>query len=163
MDENGVSGLEEERRLAYVGITRARKRAYIFFAANRLLYGNWVSSLPSRFIEELPKEHVEVQSESGLYKQAQQQQNSYGGGYDYFNQGGYGPGFARKKAELVDYSIEKVTPSLESEAGFGPGMRVFHQKFGYGTVVSTDHDKLDIKFDKAGRKKVIDSFVAKAD
>src|SRR5690606_3424587 len=64
MDENGVSGLEEERRLAYVGITRARKRAYIFFAANRFLYGKGVSSLPSRFIDELPKDHVEVQTET---------------------------------------------------------------------------------------------------
>src|SRR3954467_8727742 len=73
MDENGLAGLEEERRLAYVGITRARKQATIFFAANRLIYGSWASSLPSRFIDELPKDHVEVAVDTGLYKSQQQQ------------------------------------------------------------------------------------------
>ncbi len=148
MDENGLAGLEEERRLAYVGITRARKRSAIYFAANRLIYGSWTSCLPSRFIDELPKDHVEAVAESGLYKP---QQPSYGGGY------ARGP----RRAELADYTIEKISPSLESEAGFAPGDRVFHQKFGYGEVVATDNDKLDIRFDKAGRKKVIDSFVEK--
>jgi DNA helicase-2/ATP-dependent DNA helicase PcrA len=145
MDENGLAGLEEERRLAYVGLTRARKNATIFFAANRLVYGSWAAALPSRFIDELPKEHVEVAVETGVYK-TQQPQPGYGGGY------------RGRPAQLEDYSI---TPTIESERGFAPNDRVFHEKFGPGTVVSTDTNKLDIKFDRAGRKKVIDSFVTK--
>ena len=145
MDENGLAGLEEERRLAYVGLTRARKRAYIYFAANRLIYGSWASCLPSRFLDELPKEHVEVAAETGVYKN--QHQPAYGGGT------------RGRTAPLVEYSTQ---PSLESESGFTVGDRVFHQKFGHGTVAATDNDKLDIKFDTAGRKKVMDSFVKKS-
>jgi DNA helicase-2/ATP-dependent DNA helicase PcrA len=153
MDENGVAGLEEERRLAYVGITRARKRAYISFAANRVIYGQWTSCLPSRFIEELPKDHVDVVVETGLA--ADTSGNNFGG----FGGYGGGDGYRGKRADLVDNSMPRVSPKLESEGGFSPGDRVFHQKFGYGTVTATDRDKLDIKFDKAGRKKVVDSFV----
>jgi DNA helicase-2/ATP-dependent DNA helicase PcrA len=149
MDESGIAGLEEERRLAYVGLTRARKKATIFFAANRLVYGSWTSCLPSRFIDELPKEHVEVAVETGVYKGQQPAHN-----------GSYGGGYRGRSAALVDYDI---SPSIESERGFAPNDRVFHQKFGEGTVISTDNDKLDIKFDRAGRKKVIDSFVTKKD
>ena len=145
MDENGIAGLEEERRLAYVGLTRARKNATIFFAANRLIYGSWASCLPSRFIDELPKDHVEVMVETGLYKG--QMQPSYGG-------------YRGRPAQLVEIG---PAPSIESERGFGPGDKVFHEKFGQGIVVTTDGNKLDIKFDKAGRKKVIDSFVTKTD
>ncbi len=158
MDENGVAGLEEERRLAYVGITRARKRATISFAANRVIYGSWTSCLPSRFIDELPKEHVDAVVETGLSPQS----GGFGGGYGGGGYGGGGSsGFRGRRAELVDNSISQVSPHLESEGGFAPGDRVFHQKFGPGTVVSTDRDKLDIKFDKAGRKKIMDSFVTK--
>lgn len=158
MDENGVAGLEEERRLAYVGITRARKRATISFAANRVIYGSWTSCLPSRFIDELPKEHVDAVVETGLSPQS----GGFGGGYGGGGFGGGGSsGFRGRRAELVDNSISQVSPHLESEGGFAPGDRVFHQKFGPGTVVSTDRDKLDIKFDKAGRKKIMDSFVTK--
>ncbi|MDF3023975.1 MAG: ATP-dependent helicase UvrD/PcrA [Alphaproteobacteria bacterium] len=168
MDETGLTGLEEERRLAYVGITRAKKCAYIFFAANRMIYGNWQSCLPSRFIDELPKDHVEVIVAQGLSTQSRggggYGGNSYGGG---FGGGGYGGGggdygqWRPKRAELVDNSMERVSASIESEGGFSTGDRVFHQKFGPGTVVATEGDKLDIKFDKAGRKKVMDSFVTK--
>jgi len=158
MDESGVAGLEEERRLAYVGITRARKRATISFAANRIIYGSWTSCLPSRFIDELPKEHVDAVVETGLSPQS----GGFGGGY---GGGGYGggaaQGFRGQRAALIDNSISQVSPHLESEGGFAPGERVFHQKFGPGTVVSTDRDKLDIKFDKAGRKKIMDSFVTR--
>lgn len=163
MDENGVAGLEEERRLAYVGITRARKRATISFAANRVIYGSWTSCLPSRFIDELPKEHVDAVVETGLSPQSGGFGGGYGGGS--YGGGGFGgggsSGFRGRRAELVDNSISQVSPHLESEGGFAPGDRVFHQKFGPGTVVSTDRDKLDIKFDKAGRKKIMDSFVTK--
>ncbi len=144
MDETGLAGLEEERRLAYVGLTRARKRAAIFFAANRLIYGSWASCLPSRFIDELPKDHVEVAVETGVYKTPQQPS--------------YNMGYRGRTAPLAE---APVTPSIESEAGFAPKDRVFHQKFGNGTVVTTDGNKLDIKFDQAGRKKVIDSFVTR--
>ncbi|HCS23437.1 MAG TPA: UvrD-helicase domain-containing protein [Alphaproteobacteria bacterium] len=163
MDENGIAGLEEERRLAYVGITRARKRATISFAANRVIYGSWTSCLPSRFIDELPKEHIDTVVETGLSPQS----GGFGGGYGGGNYGGGGfggggaSGFRGRRAELADSGISQVSPHLESEGGFAPGDRVFHQKFGPGTVVSTDRDKLDIKFDKAGRKKIMDSFVTK--
>ncbi|MDE2336039.1 MAG: UvrD-helicase domain-containing protein [Alphaproteobacteria bacterium] len=145
MDENGLAGLEEERRLAYVGITRARKRAAIFFAANRLIYGSWASSLPSRFIDELPKDHVEVATETGLYQAQPRRQD-------------FSP--RNRPAHLAE--IAGPAPSMESERGFGPGDKVFHEKFGQGTVVTADGDKLDIKFDHAGRKKVLDSFIRKA-
>ncbi|MDO7629826.1 MAG: UvrD-helicase domain-containing protein, partial [Loktanella sp.] len=67
MDESGIKGLEEERRLAYVGITRAEALCTISFAANRRVYGQWQSSMPSRFIDELPEGHVEVLTPPGLY------------------------------------------------------------------------------------------------
>jgi DNA helicase-2/ATP-dependent DNA helicase PcrA len=149
MDETGVAGLEEERRLAYVGLTRARKKAHIFFAANRMIYGQWTSCLPSRFIDELPKENIEAIAEAGLYRP----QASHGGNGDYSRRG--------RTAALEDYGVEKVSATQESEGGFSTGDRVFHQKFGAGIVLSTDGDKLDISFDKAGRKKVIDSFISK--
>ncbi len=157
MDESGVTGLEEERRLAYVGLTRAKKQAFVYFAANRQIYGNWQASLPSRFIDELPKDHVDVLTETGIYQPKQQQ--SYSGG-TYGGPSGYRP---PRRPELVDNAIERVSPHLESMGGFAPGDRVFHQKFGYGIVITTDRDKLDINFEQAGRKKVMDSFVAKAD
>jgi DNA helicase-2/ATP-dependent DNA helicase PcrA len=146
MDENGIAGLEEERRLAYVGITRARKNATIYFAANRLIYGNWASALPSRFLEELPKEHIDVVVEQGLYKTAQPAPS-------------YESGYRGRSAQLLEW--DDPAPSIESERGFAPGDKVFHEKFGEGFVVTTDGNKLDIKFTRAGRKKVIDSFVRK--
>ena len=155
LDETGMSGLEEERRLAYVGITRARERAYISFAANRLIYGNWTSSLPSRFIEELPRDEVETVIDPGL---AAGGQGGFGGGYS------RGGGFGARQQRFVEssYDIDSISVHQESEGGFAPNDRVFHQKFGYGTVVTADNDKLDILFDSAGRKKVLDSFVTRA-
>ena len=67
LDENGRAGLEEERRLAYVGITRARKRAFIRFAANRRMHGLWQSGIPSRFLDELPEAHVDVVEDTTSY------------------------------------------------------------------------------------------------
>lgn len=147
MEESGGAGLEEERRLAYVGLTRARKRAYIFFAANRLVFGSWVNCLPSRFIDELPKDHIEAAAETGVYKSPAQHN--------------YGDNLWRgRRATMAE---ETPHYDLQSESGFAVGDRVFHDKFGYGTVAATDQNKLDIKFDKAGRKKLVDSFVRKAD
>jgi len=66
LDEEGRAGLEEERRLAHVGITRARKRAKIYFVSNRRMRGSWSSTIPSRFVDELPEPHVEVAEATGF-------------------------------------------------------------------------------------------------
>jgi DNA helicase II / ATP-dependent DNA helicase PcrA len=176
LDENGATGLEEERRLAYVGLTRARKSVEISHAANRRMYGTWQSAIPSRFVGELPKEHVEIVSESGLY--GGRTGNAYAsdnlwdepevllpGSGNRSGGGRYGPGYRRRagasnaRAPVVDGEGYLVDRSGVSS--FSPGDRVFHQKFGMGTVSEADGDKLDIAFDKAGDKKVIASFVSR--
>ena len=134
LDENGTQGLEEERRLAYVGLTRARKRAMITFAANRRIYGQWQNSLPSRFVDELPDDNVDRMAERGLYS-------------------GSSP--------AVTPSTYAATTTRPSAGGFKTGQRVFHQKFGNGTVITVEGDKLEIAFDRAGVKKVLESFVEK--
>ncbi len=172
MDETGLKGVEEERRLAYVGITRAEAHCTISFAANRLIFGQWQSSLPSRFIDELPSEHVEVLTPPGLY----------GGGYgaaapsgesemdsrvaraDAYNS----PGWKRMQARSARRGVGKPTEvkniviDAQAVSSFGLGDRVFHQKFGYGAVIGIEGDKLEIAFEKAGTKKVIASFVSGA-
>ena len=150
MDENGLSGLEEERRLAYVGLTRARKIASITFAATRMIYGSWTSCLPSRFLDELSKEHVEAATETGVYKNSQQEIHG-------------GSSMRGRSAPLASCAFEKPDSQIESVHGFLEGDRVFHQKFGDGTVIAVDNDKLDIRFKQAGRKKIIDSFVTKGE
>jgi len=148
MDESGLAGLEEERRLAYVGLTRARKMATILYAANRQMYGNWINCVASRFIDELPPAMVDVNV-------------NMGGGNNF---GGYGSGghsntsYASrgKTAKMVETNDSFLK---ESPEGFAKGARVSHTKFGGGTVIHVDGNKLDIQFDKAGRKRVIDSFV----
>lgn len=148
MDETGLAGLEEERRLAYVGLTRARHHATVLYAANRQMYGNWVNCIPSRFVDELPSEMVDVQSEiSGGG-------SSNFGGYGYGGTQRFNRGRAAKMVEQMPESFLKDSPE-----GFGKGERVRHTKFGVGTVIHVDGNKLDIQFDKAGRKRVIDSFV----
>ncbi|MEJ0063082.1 MAG: UvrD-helicase domain-containing protein [Alphaproteobacteria bacterium] len=162
LDENGNAGLEEERRLAYVGITRAKRRAAISFAASRLLHGAWVNPMPSRFIGELPGEHVERVmaftaanfSDSPSRERAAPTFQSWQGGRRYA---------ARQAPREIEGTAYEIKPQAASEGGFEPGARVFHQKFGYGTVKRADHDKLEIAFDKAGLKKVIESFVVPAD
>jgi DNA helicase-2/ATP-dependent DNA helicase PcrA len=155
VEEKGDAGLEEERRLAHVGLTRARSRAYLSFAANRRIHNLWQSSIPSRFVSELPTEHIEVHSDSGLW-------------------GGSTAGFAEDVSGFTaptrvrSTDIQGVahpftsTPRKGPDKPFDVGTRVFHQKFGYGKVVAVEAGKLDIDFDKAGRKKVMDSFVAPA-
>ena len=163
MDEHGISGLEEERRLAYVGLTRARQRAIISFAANRRMHGSWTSAIPSRFVDELPAEQIRRESDQGLYGMA----DSYGGVWDSqldsLSEDRLSPGMVRARARQGRSSrFIDVTPTqVESVATshFGPGERVFHQKFGYGTVQSTEGKRLTIDFDKAGEKKVMASFV----
>ncbi len=150
MDENGLKGLEEERRLAYVGITRARQRAYISHAANRRMYGNWISAIPSRFVGELPEQTIESSADPGLSA----------GRSPHWDSSGFG---ASQKREWhmparpgVSYNAAK---RVESASAFTRGARVFHDKFGEGTVINIDGHKLDIDFDQGGTKRVMDSFV----
>ena len=155
LEENGQKALEEERRLAYVGLTRARKRVHVSFAANRRVYNQWQSSIPSRFIDELPKESVQQDVDAGLYG------GSGGGGWGGLSDSSStrsGAGF-RMAARMVESARWETASRGKSEHGFKIGDRVFHQKFGYGLVEEIDGDKLAIAFEKAGRKKVLDSFV----
>ena len=182
MDESGLKGLEEERRLAYVGITRAEEVCTISFAANRRVYGQWQSALPSRFIDELPAEHVDVLTPPGLY----------GGGYgaagmaanaspviqsmvgsDIFERASKAdvynsPGWKRLQERSAQRGMRQpsqskhITIDLAAISTFSLGDRVFHQKFGYGEVLSIEGDKLDIEFDKAGSKKVVAQYIQSA-
>ncbi len=158
LDENGAKGLEEERRLAYVGLTRARRQARISFAANRRMHGGWVSAIPSRFVADLPEAHVEIASDTGLYRGELAE-----AGATYFSHsfgGGHG---ARRRPPVIDGEAHAVTRLTAPGRGYEGGERVFHVKFGYGTVRAADDNKLEIVFDKAGMKKVLDSFVTPAD
>ena len=146
IDENGIKGLEEERRLAYVGITRARKRAYISYAANRRMYGNWINAIPSRFVDELPAAHTEVSADGGLYQPGRSQ---------HWDSSGLRP--AARKAPPQERKV-----MTEDGVIFTRGDRVFHDKFGYGKIINIDGHKLDIAFEQTGTKRVMDSFVKKA-
>ncbi len=161
MDEHGVKGLEEERRLAYVGLTRARQRAIVSFVANRRLYNNWNAAIPSRFVDELPREHVEVESEPGLYGTGPAA--GRGGGFGLAEEPSrWTPGMARARARRGESSrfIDGTAEVIESlPASYAAGDRVFHRKFGYGTVRFAEGERLTIAFDKAGEKKVMASFV----
>ena len=148
MDENGAKGLEEERRLAYVGLTRARRRAIVSYAANRRIYANWQSSIPSRFVEELPEAHVERSGSAALAREARI------GAPVVFS--GQFPLVARRPRTIEAWEQPARPPQAEKIA---VGARVFHQKFGYGTVTGADDDRLDIAFDKAGDKRVLDRFI----
>ena len=149
LDESGVGGLEEERRLAYVGLTRARRRAIIFHAASRRVHGRWQSAIPSRFIQELPAENIDSGADSGLY-----------GGNGLSESG---TPFAAAHRFKPRYRRAAPPPPWadagEDSGALRAGQRVFHQKFGYGGILAVDGDKLEIAFDKAGNKKVMSSFV----
>jgi len=206
LDESGRAGLEEERRLAHVGLTRARKLAKVYFATNRRIHGLWTSTVPSRFLDELPEAHVEVKEApgggfgmSGYGASRFDEMNAFGSGYTT-------PGWQRAQARkgrggfhdngqpryvpdgvYDDADVENISPLKEKSArgerrkaqrkapltiegeliakstgtasSFAVGERVFHQKFGNGNVVAVDGNKLTIAFDKAGEKRVVDSFV----
>lgn len=150
MDENGVKGLEEERRLAYVGITRARKRAFVSYVGNRRMYGSWVNSIPSRFVDELPEDHVQRSTDLG----------SYGSGRSsHWDSSGMRP----QSRPAHQATINPLDRKVINQAGeiLARGDRVFHDKFGYGAILNIDGHKLDIAFEKAGKKRVMDSFVKK--
>ena len=172
MDESGNKGLEEERRLAYVGITRAEEVCTITFAANRRIFGQWQSALNSRFIDELPEEHVDILTPPGLY----------GGGYgaaapnhstlhdraadaNVYNS----PGWKRLQSRSGQRPISQPKEAkaqvidLDAVSSFSMGERVFHQKFGYGNIVGIEGDKLEIEFEKAGTKKVVSRFISSSD
>jgi ATP-dependent DNA helicase UvrD/PcrA len=219
LDESGRNGLEEERRLAHVGLTRARKRAKIYFATNRRIHGLWTTTVPSRFLDELPEAHVEVKEPaggtggfgmSGYGASRFDDANSFGSGYTtpgwqraqkakdarkggcneggspkyvpdgIFNQdeeyaepsppppgGGRsaakgrreGVASARKAHAPLTIEGELVAKSTGATSAFDVGARVFHQKFGNGNVTAVDGNKLTIRFDHAGEKRVVDSFV----
>jgi DNA helicase-2/ATP-dependent DNA helicase PcrA len=183
MDESGLKGLEEERRLAYVGITRAEEICTISFAANRRVYGQWQSALPSRFIDELPSAHVDVLTPPGLYGGSfgaagmaasanPAVQEAAGSGIferaskaDVYNS----PGWRRLQERSSQRGMRQpaqathVTIDMTAVSAFSVGDRVFHQKFGYGEVLTIEGDKLDIEFDKAGSKKVVAQYVQSVD
>ncbi|UJW86728.1 UvrD-helicase domain-containing protein [Devosia sp. SL43] len=174
MDESGRAGLEEERRLAYVGITRARKRARLSVAQNRRINGLWQSAIPSRFLDELPPDAVEVKDTGSSYGGY-----GYGGGAtsrfnkaDPFESVYETPGWQRARNQqanrkgggplTIDGDLVARSVDLGNDrSAFGRGDRVFHLKFGYGAIADIEGNKLTIDFEKAGRKKVLESFVKK--
>ncbi len=166
VDEGGEASLEEERRLAYVGLTRARKAATVSFAANRRIYNQWISAVPSRFIEELPAEHVDVVADAGLYRRRAGGLDGDPGTEGFAETVGRGPGYARLArarrggaAPVVDGKARRLD---DPASAFEVGVRVFHQKFGYGKVLVVEGSKLEIDFEKAGVKKVMERFVEPA-
>ncbi|HLG79609.1 MAG TPA: UvrD-helicase domain-containing protein [Bradyrhizobium sp.] len=207
LDEQGRAGLEEERRLAHVGLTRARRRAKLYFATNRRIHGTWTTTIPSRFLDELPAANVEITESKGGsgwggaggygpsrfdnvesfgssystpgWQRAQQRRGGQGGhqgrqggqgdhgGFDeeqspFSSRGSFGGGFSRNRRGPLTIEGELVAKSTGTVSEFALDDRVFHQKFGYGHVVKVDGNKLTIAFDKAGEKKVVDSFVERA-
>jgi len=188
LDEQGRAGLEEERRLAHVGITRARRRAKLYFATNRRIHGTWSTTVPSRFLDELPADNVEITESkggsgwggSGGYGASRfDNLEAFGSSYSTpgwqraqanrtrggFNEAGtpYGAGGgSRARRAPLTIEGELIAKSTGTTSDYSLGDRVFHQKFGYGRVVKIDGNKLSIAFDKAGEKKVVDSFVQRA-
>ena len=178
LDEGGLASLEEERRLAYVAITRAKKRCTILHAANRRIYGQWTSSIPSRFIAELPAAHIEA--ETTLSGGASLWRANWSERADPFadiarerpeRANSRGPGWQRAAAQNFDPAPRRLAEPTRSAASFAAkpradiavGARVFHDKFGYGLVAAQEGNKLEIDFEAAGRKRVIDSFIKLAD
>src|SRR4051794_35894191 len=199
LDEQGRAGLEEERRLGHVGLTRARRRAKIYFATNRRIHGTWSTTIPSRFLDELPAANVEITESKGGsgwggaggygpsrfdnvesfgssyttpgWQRAQANRSRTGQARGGFSEdhsgfsggrGDFGGGFSRGKSGPLTIEGELVAKSTGTVSDYSPGDRVFHQKFGYGRVAKIDGNKLTIAFDKAGEKKVVDSFVQRA-
>ncbi len=176
LDESGAAALEEERRLAYVGLTRARKRAIVSYAANRMVFGYWQNALPSRFVRELPAENVTQAAPTGLFgvepRRAGTEWGAERAHYRPADRAGPQTGAAaladsrwpsrRGAPPLLEGRAERVTARPEPAHPFVTGQRVFHQKFGYGAVRAVDGDRLEIDFEKAGPKTVIHSFVQAA-
>ena len=177
LDEQGRAGLEEERRLAYVGITRARLRAKIYFATNRRIRGLWQSTIPSRFLDELPAAHVDVidggQTSYGGYAASRfNAVETFGSSYNTpgWQRAQKSGGFSERGKSNWNASSKRGPQTIEGElvakssasSAYAKGARVFHQKFGSGTVSAVDGNKLTVDFDKAGRKMVLEGFVQAA-
>lgn len=156
LDESGVKGLEEERRLAYVGITRARRHLWITHASNRRIYNQWQNSLPSRFIGELPAAHVENEEAPA------RSQSSFGGGSWKQSVDKMFDTARRERSATPPKRISDVVPSKLSNCAIPVGSRVFHKKFGYGKVIGGQGERLDVMFEKAGIKKVMQDYIEKA-
>jgi DNA helicase-2/ATP-dependent DNA helicase PcrA len=170
MEEHGLKGLEEERRLAYVGLTRARHRVFVSFAGSRRIHGQWQNSARSRFIDELPAGHVEMESEMGMgAAPAWGAAAAATGGWAAASPG-WGADWNRAQAGrasrqplLIDGArVPQRGQEIRKVGGFAVGDRVFHQKFGYGTVRTVEDNRLTIDFEHAGAKKVMDAFVERA-
>ena len=147
LDETGDEGLEEERRLAYVGLTRAKKRAYISFASSRRVYGQWQNAMPSRFVDELPIEHILDCTENAMGRR---------GAYDSIDR--YVAELGRKGRQFA--SFDNWTPVYtQPKKSKRLGKRVFHDSFGYGTVIREEGDRLEVHFDDVGSKKVLSRFL----
>jgi DNA helicase-2/ATP-dependent DNA helicase PcrA len=202
LDENGQTGLEEERRLAYVGLTRARRKAKISFVRNRRTRGLWQAAAPSRFVNELPSQHLDIVETRSPYaggnvgygysnpygrsrfeeagggfssgyatpgwQRAKEQMGRDDGRRSSAPSSGAGPASGRRPGSAYGPSGPKtiegklVATSAKATSSFRVGERVFHEKFGYGQVGEIDGNKLLITFDKAGEKRVLDSFVVRA-
>jgi DNA helicase-2/ATP-dependent DNA helicase PcrA len=176
LDEGGLASLEEERRLAYVAITRARRRATIIHAANRRIYGQWTSSIPSRFLAELPDGHIEQETtmtggESLWRAQWSERADPFAhlGPAQSMRASTRGPGWQRASRDgrfnpqpqrVIEARASAVSLGNQGRTDLSLGQRVFHQKFGHGTIAAIEGNKLEIDFEHAGRKKVLDSFVS---
>ena len=161
LDEGGAASLEEERRLAYVGLTRARRRAVISFAANRRIHNMWQSAIPSRFVDELPEDAVLVEAERGLHAGRRGRDDDHDDVDTSYRAPVRRTPPRLRPAEIVTVRAKPV-PKAPTAPAFAVGTRIFHQKFGYGRVLTAEGDKLDIEFEKAGTKRVMAGFVAKA-
>ena len=175
LDEGGLASLEEERRLAYVAITRAKRRCTIIYAANRRIYGQWTSSIPSRFVGELPADHID--SEQTMTGGASLWRANWSEREDPFahlaaanatRAGQRGPGWQRAAtagafnatpARIPETGRSAISLGNKGRDDLSVGQRVFHQKFGYGEIAEIEGNKLEIDFEAAGRKRVMDSFV----
>jgi DNA helicase-2/ATP-dependent DNA helicase PcrA len=168
LDEGGLAALEEERRLAYVALTRARRKATILHAANRRIYGQWTSSIPSRFLAELPKAHTEEETTmTGGESLWRAQWSERSDPFAHVARPTRGPGWQRATRTTYNPEPQRVIEARASAVSLGNqgrtdltlGQRVFHGKFGYGIIAGIEGNKLEIDFEHAGRKKVLDSFV----
>jgi DNA helicase II / ATP-dependent DNA helicase PcrA len=169
LDEGGLASLEEERRLAYVAITRARRHCTILHAANRQIYGQWTSSIPSRFVAELPQDHIN--SETSMAGGESLWRANWSQNEDPFahvsRSTGRGPGWQRatssyssQPTRIVEARGSAISLGNKGRSDVSIGMRVFHTKFGYGLIAEIEGNKLEIDFEQAGRKRVMDSFVS---
>ena len=174
LEENGPAALEEERRLAYVGLTRARHRAHVSFAANRRIHGQWLNTIRSRFVDELPSEHIEIIAELGL-----QPGTAWGSEWRSLDEVPQAATFRQPAAAVQPHGtnpwakgprplliesapVPRRGGEVRKVGGFSHGDRVFHQKFGYGTVTEVEDNRLAVHFDVAGDKKVMDAYVERA-